>query len=416
MSQHSETKSTAAGLDLSKWRGAPNLLIGVGAVGAIIGAATDLRQFGFSYLLAYMFFLSLGLGGLGLVILHHLFDASWSVPIRRVNEQLANILKPLGLLWIPIGILACTKKYGMYEWIQETLKGTPDLATKAKLPLFTIPGFYAVSILCIVAWWVLANQLRKHSLEQDKTGSPQCTKILRRYAATGVFFFAFTLTFAVIMWMKALQHEWFSTMYGVYYFAGSMWTTLATVYVIVRILDLQGPLAPYVHEKTYYFLGTLLFAFTVFYAYVTFAQYFIIWNANVPEETFWYVQREQGTWFWVSMVIIFGHFFVPFLSLLRIDAKLNLAVMVPLFVWAWLMHFNDMSFNIMPVLHPGGYHLDWRDIACMALIGGVVSKYFLGQLNSHPILPQKDPRFAESQDIYVAPAGLDAGHETGGGH
>jgi hypothetical protein len=139
----------------------------------------------------------------------------------------------------------------------------------------------------------------------------------------------------------------------------------------------------------------------VFYGYVTFAQYFIIWNANMPEETFWYVLREKGTWWDIGQIIIFGHFFVPFLLLLRIDWKLKLPVMGFLFVWAWLMHFNDMAFNIGPVLHPNNYHLDWRDVACFMLIGGILSHFFIKRLYSSPMIPQKDPRFAESQDIYV---------------
>jgi hypothetical protein len=116
--------------------------------------------------------------------------------------------------------------------------------------------------------------------------------------------------------------------------------------------------------------------------------------------------------------MIFGHFFLPFLLLLRIDWKLKLAVMGPLFIWAWLMHFMDLTFNIVPVLHPRNYHLDWRDLACVAFIGGVLSKFFLLNLSAHPIVPQKDPRFAESQDIYVPSASVEgaASHEAGGGH
>jgi len=255
--------------------------------------------------------------------------------------------------------------------------------------------------------------LRYWSLKQDETGSVECTRKLRRYAAVGVFLFAFTLTLGAIMWVKALEHEWFSTMYGVYYFAGSMWTTMATVYVITLLLQRQGPLRGFVHEKTYYFMGSILFAFTVFYAYVTFAQYFIIWNANMPEETFWYVVREKGTWFYVSMIIIFGHFFLPFLAMLRIDVKQTFALMVPLGLWGWLMHYFDLSFNIVPVLHGENYHLDLMDIGCMALIGGILSKMFVSNLNASPILPQKDPRFAESQEIYVTP---NVKPETGGAH
>ncbi len=217
------------------------------------------------------------------------------------------------------------------------------------------------------------------------------------------------------MWMKALQHEWFSTMYGVYYFAASVWVTIYTVYVITYVLKRQGPLRDVATTKTFYFIGSLMFAFTVFYAYVTFFQYFIIWNANVPEETFFYVVRERGTWFWASLVVIFGHFFLPFLMLLRIDIKLTW-VMLPLAGWAWLMHFIDMSFNIMPPLHAGGFHLDITDLGCMAFMGGVLSWVFLKNLNAHPVFPQKDPRIAEAMDVYVPPGGLARAAKSGGGH
>jgi heme/copper-type cytochrome/quinol oxidase subunit 2 len=176
--------------------------------------------------------------------------------------------------------------------------------------------------------------------------------------------------------------------------------------VVVSLLKRQGPLDEVVREKQFYFIGSLFFAFTVFYAYVTFSQYFIIWNANMPEETFWYLQREKGTWFAVSMVIIFGHFFLPFLTLLRIDVKLKLTVMAPLAGWAWLMHYCDMSFNIAPVLHPEGFPFRWvwLDLGCMALIGGVLAKVFLNNLLVHPAFPQRDPRMAEGLDISLPTA------------
>jgi hypothetical protein len=414
MSSHENSTKTGPPLDLSTWKMLPNLLIAVGGIGAVAGYFSDPRQFGFSWLLAYMFFLALCLGGLGFTILHHLFDASWSVPIRRIFEQLAVLLFPTMLvLFLPIVFLAPK----LFEWMQKINNHTVDHPIAAKYPLFTYPGFYLVSLFCFLVWAWLSRGLRGWSLKQDETGSVLCTRKLRRYAAGGVFFFAVSLTLAAIMWMKALQHEWFSTMYGVYYFAGAMWTTIATVYVITRLLERQGPLRGLVHEKTYYFIGSILFAFTVFYAYVTFAQYFIIWNANVPEETFWYTLREKGTWWNVGMLIIFGHFFLPFLMLLRIDWKLKLTVMVPLFIWAWLMEFVDLSFNISPVARAEGPWLHWMDLACMAFIGGILCKVYLMNLFASPIVPQKDPRFAESQDIYVPSASSGVNPEsTGGGH
>ncbi len=406
-------------LDLSRWRPLPLVLMAVGGLVAAFGAIHDYRQFSYSWLLAFMFFLSLGLGGLIMVILHHLFDAAWSVPTRRFCEHLACLLPWMAVLFIPIALNVAFAHgdNNLYPWIKMIKAGQSDHSLASKQPLFTIPSFFVVALLNFGVWTVLSRGLRYWSLKQDETGAAECTIKMRRYSAVGVVLFALTLTLAAIMWMKSLQHEWFSTMYGVYYFAASIWTTIFTIYVITTILKRQGPLRQVATKKTFYFIGSLMFAFTVFYAYITFFQYFIIWNANVPEETFFYVAREAGGWWWASMLIIFGHFFLPFLFLLRIDVKLTWA-MLPLAGWAWLMHFIDMSFNIMPVLHPKGYHLDPSDLGCTAFIGGVLAWLFLKNFNAHPPFPQKDPRIAEAMDVYVPPDSYAQALEpkSGGGH
>jgi hypothetical protein len=419
----SETKTAHQPLDLSKWRNMPMKLMGVGAVFIVIGVFVSWgrikEQLAFSWLLAFMFFLSLCGGALFLVLAHHLFDAGWSVPIRRFCEHIASLFFPwLALLFIPIAVFAKT----LYGWMREN-PHYMDHALKAKQPLFTIPGFYIVAAFCFLVWFVLSNRLRYWSVKQDtqksdhlgtapgllnrffglnqeSPGIVECTRQMRKYSCIGIFLFALTLTLGAIMWMKALQHQWFSTMYGVYYFAGSAWVTLATAYVITMILDRQGVLTEVLHEHQYYFLGSILFAFTVFHAYVTFGQYFIIWNANMPEETFWYVLREKGSWFGISMVIIFGHFFLPFLALLRIDVKNVFSYMVPLCIWAWLMHWVDLSFNIMPVLHPNGFVLHWMDIGCWLFMAGFMSWRFLIEYAKHPPYPLKDPRVIEAMGYY----------------
>lgn len=379
----------------------PVRLMAVGAVIAIIGAFVDLKGFGYAWLLSFMFFLSLGLGGLFLVLVHHLFDAGWSVATRRFCEHLATLLFPwMAILFIPIALLAPQ----LFAWMgpEEGASASHIHALHAKLPLFTWAGFYLVSAACFGLWWLLSNRLKYWSLKQDETGAAECTFKMRLHSCWGIWVFAFTLTFGAILWMKALQHQWFSTMYGVYYFAGSVWLTLATVYVITMILDRQRILSVVLHEHQYYFLGTLLFAFTVFYAYVTFSQYFIIWNANMPEETFWYVVREKGTWFYVGLVIIFGKFFLPFLALLRIDVKSNFVVMVGIAAWAWVMHFVDMSFNILPVYYPNGFpfHMVWLPLGIMALMGGLLAMVFLKKFSSAAPFPQKDPRLVEAMGLY----------------
>jgi hypothetical protein len=161
-------------------------------------------------------------------------------------------------------------------------------------------------------------------------------------------------------------------------------------------------LSEVLHEHQYYFIGSLMFAFTVFYAYVTFAQYFIIWNGNMPEETFWYVVREQGTWWYVGLVIIFGHFFVPFLALLRIDVKSMFPFMFAIAAWQWLMHAIDLSFNIMPIPHPNGFPILWLwlPLGCFAFMGGLLATVFLKKYAAYPPYPLKDPRLIEAMGYY----------------
>jgi hypothetical protein len=386
-----------APLDLSRWRNVPLWLMAGGAVPALAGAAFFSKQFAYAWLLAFMFYLSLCLGSLFLILAHHLFDAGWSVAIRRFCEHIASLLFPWMLvLFIPVGLLAKT----IYPWMSEDPR--VDQALAAKQPLFTMRMFYVVAAFCFLIWWLLSNRLRYWSLEQDKTGEAKPTYRMRFYSGIGIVLYAFTLTLGAIMWMKALQHQWFSTMYGVYYFAGSTWLALATAYVITVVLDRQGVLTEVLHEHQYYFIGSLLFAFTVFYAYIHFGQYFIIWNGNMPEETFWYVVREKGTWWWIGMVIIFGHFFVPFLGLLRIDVKHVFPYMIGLSIWAWLMHWVDLSFNIMPIPYPNGFPWQWLwlHLGCWAFMGGALSWLFLREYRRHPPFPIKDPRLIEAMGLY----------------
>lgn len=384
------------------WKKLPVILVVLGAIGAAAGIFTPslTKQFAHSYLLAYMFFLSLCLGGLFLTIVHHLFDAAWSVPLRRINEHLAFLLPVMGVLFIPIAIWGPSE---LYAWMK--LAPHTDHALDAKHPLFTTGGFYGSAIAVFAVWTWLSFNLRKWSIKQDHAGKDNalrvlCTRKMRVHAAYGVYIFAFSLTMGVIMWMKALEHQWFSTMYGVYYFAGSVWTTLATLYVITTVLQKTGPLAQVITKRQRQDNGVLWFAFTVFYAYIHFSQYFLIYNANIPEETFYYVKREAGSWWQVGMVTIFGHFLIPFVALLNQDVKQKLPLMIPLAVWAWAMHFCDMSFNIMPLIHPTGFVVHWLDITCMAFIGGVLTIVFIKYFNAHNPYPVNDPRLGEALGVH----------------
>ena len=363
-------------------------MILVGATGVVIAGLTDLRQVGYSWLVSFLFYLSLCLGALFVVLIHHLCDASWSVPIRRFCEHIACLSFPALLaLFLPIAVLAPK----IYPQLTVSLGSGP------------LWQFCGVSLLCFICWGFLSHRLRYWSLQQDVTGTALCTLKMRTYSATGIFIFASTLTLAAIFWIKGLSPGWPSTIYGAWYFAASLWVSYATIYVIAVILQRSGSLRSVLRDEQFYFLGSLFLAFTVFYGYIAYSQYFVIWNGNLPEETVWYTLRERGHWKMIGLLLVFGHFLVPFLALLRIDWKLKLGVMLPVCAWAWLMHFADLQFQIMPVLNPEGPTNLWVDFSCLLFQGGILTRSFLLSMSQHPAYPQRDPRLAEALGIHLPP-------------
>ncbi len=354
-------------------------------------------QFGYSYLTAYMFCLSLCVGALFYLLIHYLFDAAWSVPMLRIAENMACLFYPwMLILLLPILVL----QKSIYPWL--SIDPNLDHALHVKRILFNPYSFNIILAVIFLFWGWMAHSFRRFSLNQDKDGKAIWTQKARFLAAWGIYAFAVTLTLACFLLMKSLMHQFFSTMYGVYYFAGSFWVTLATIYAVARWLqtrELKGIIGKrHVHDS-----GVLFFAFTVFYAYIHFSQYFLIWNAAIPEETFWYVKREQGSWWDVGLLILFGHFFVPFLLLLRIDAKQSLLVMGPIVIWAWLMHYVDMTFNVMPVLYPKGLHVTLFDPICWFGMSAFLATLWWKNFCSHPAFPQRHPRLKEALTHHEVP-------------
>lgn len=379
----------------------------VGGMGALWGAFLVPRQFAFSWLLSCLFFLSLSLGTLFLLLMHHLFDAGWSVPLRRVYEHLAALLCPwLAVLFVPVVVFAPT----LYPWV----RGETPLLSGVSLPLSdALAGRWAWFCggvgLCFLAWGFLTHRLRAWSFRQDETGAALCTHRMRFHAGWGLMAFALTVTLAALLWIKALSPQWWSTIFGVYFFAGCVWGALATVYLLAWWLQ-QGPLQGLLHEHQFYFLGSLWLAMTLFHGYIAYSQYLVIWNANLPEETAWYVTRSAGTWRGVGWLIVGGHFLLPFLLLLRIDTKLSAALMLPLCVWAWLMHWLDLAFNVLPAARPGTFAPHWLDLACFLCIGGALAEVFLRRFNAHAPFPIHDPRLGEAVgQLHPVPSAISGG-------
>lgn len=412
MNPQPETTKLPPPLNLSGWKKLPVALMIVGGVLCVAGAGINLQNFGYSWLIAFLFYLTLALGSLFLVLIHHLTDAGWSVAIRRFLEHIASLLFPwLVILFIPVAVLAPK----IFTWL--TYPATDGLI-RQRWPVFTLPGFLVVSGLLFGVWWLLSSRLRYWSLRQDVTGDALCTHKMRFHSGWGILAFAATVTGTAVFWMASLQYQSSSTILGLYFFASCAWVALATAYVIAAILQRQRILSDVLHDNQFYFIGVLFFAFTLLQAYFEFAQYFVVWNGNVPEETFWYIIRENRPWWWLSMIVIFGHFFAPFIIMLPLKVKTAFKIMIPLCLWAWAMHFADLAFNILPALHPHHYPLKWLWLpaGCVMFMGGFLGRVFVSKFKSHPPYPQKDPRLLESMGIsHLSPAATVSGATAANG-
>ena len=354
-------------------------------------------EFGFAWLLAFMFYYSVALGALFLVMVHHLTDAGWSVGIRRFCEHIASLLFPwLLILFLPVGIFGSK----IYSWMRDPDPGANNMIM-ARYPIFTTVGFWVTSLAFFAIWWFLTSRLCRLSLEQDETGSPECYRKMRFHSGWGVVAFGLTLTFSGVLWMQAVSYQWFSAMYGVYFFTSSVWAGLAVVYVIALAMLRQGVLTPVLKQNYFYFIGVLLLAFTLLSSYSEFAQYFVVWNANMPEETFWYLIRENGVWWTLSMALIVGKFFIPFFALLPIHTKTNFKVLVPVCFLIIMMHYADLAFNILPAWHPRAHHTKWLflHLGCFLFMGGLLASIFIRKFNAHPPYPQRDPRLLEAMGV-----------------
>lgn len=396
------------GMALAKRVG--SLLICAGLIGAVLGVVIDPHRFAFAWLVAFMFFLSLCLGALFLVIAHHLFDAGWSVSIRRICEHMACFVFPwMALAFLPLVFLGrYVYPWGQahYPWGQAQNRYPWGQAHNTELwgsSSGADDGVHfwvwcVLSVLIFVVWWWLAHSLRRLSLEQDKTGETELTRRLRRYSAGGAFVFAATVTGAATLWMKGVDQGWDSAIYGACFFSSCGWFAIAVAWLLSVVLRRNQALGALLGQVQFQSLGALLLAFTLLHAYMHYSQYFVIWNANLPEETAWYILRERGTWLHAGLVLVFGHFLLPFLVLLRSDWKLRSAVALAVCAWAWPMHYLDMAFNILPAASPEGFPLGsaWMDLSCLALVGGCLLRVFLRDFCRHPVFPLRDPRLNEA--------------------
>ena len=359
-------------------------------VGCIVGGVYEPTRFFGSYLVAFLFALTIALGALFWVMLHHLTGANWSVVVRRMMEQLCCTIPWLGLLFLPI-VFGLSH---LYSWMDSGHLADPVL--QAKQPYLNSPFFLIRATGSFAVWSWLAIRMSSWSLRQDLDGNDEWTVRMRNLSGVGVLLLAVTSTFAAFDWIMSLDPHWYSTIFGIYFWSGAIVGSLAAVVALVMLLRSVGLLAGIVTQEHLHDLGKLLFGFVVFWAYIAFSQYFLIWYGNIPEETIWYVRHLKGNWFSVAVALFVGHFVIPFVMILSRSAKRNPNVLGTAAIVVLCFHYLDLYWQIMPELQPHGPDLHWIDAATLVGIVAPCGLVILRGARRDALIPIRDPQLHAS--------------------
>jgi hypothetical protein len=387
------------------------LLIGIAgivvtALGMLVSGAHVVAT---TWLVGIGFWTAIAIGMLMMILIHHIFDASWSTVLRRQYEHGVAAFPWLLLLFLPLVAASYLgSKDLIWPWMNpnhQIIGGhqvKDDLLYVKKhaflnLPLFTIVAFAFYGI-----WIWISARLRKASFTQDSDGDVKWTRMNGKTAGFGIPLVALTLTGAAIYWFKSLEYHWFSTMYGVWFFANCMRGALSSGVLIMLWLYNRGDLKGILKTDHLWAIGQMMLTFTVFWAYISFSQYFLIWNANVPEETFWYNIREYGDWWYISLFLVFGNFLLPFLLLLSYRFKVTHRTIRRIAYLVLVVIFVDLCYNILPALQDAkgnplpffSINLLWA-ITSVIGVGGICVAAYLRSLGTTKLIPIHDPRIGE---------------------
>ena len=454
MAAHAD-KPTPGSERLKLGEGARTVVLGAVVAGAAgLGVSVFLGRIGdsygsfsrffFAYLFAYAFFLSLALGALFFLLIGYLTRTGWSVGLRRVTESVAGTIPVLGLLAIPIIIVVALQNGSLYRWAlpmsaaspqaiaaaklgeeEEAVEqvqppadpgkagepeGHPQLIERGKLDSITLqkrkwlnPWFFIVRIvLYFTIWSALATWYRRQSLLQDATGDWKITSRLQAVSGIGIVILGLSLTFAAWDLFMSLDPHWFSTMWGVYYFAGSSLSFFAVAILIVATLKRAGYLRN-INVEHYHDLGKFLFGFTFFWGYIAFSQYMLLWYASLPEEIAWLSRHGATTvrayttgWTIVILSILFGQLIIPFGGLLSRHVKRFPPALVAWAVWVLCFHALDMYWIVMPEYGPFKPWTIAADAAALLGLGALFVATVVHNLAPNNLVPVADPRLNES--------------------
>jgi hypothetical protein len=357
------------------------------------GAAWDPRQAVASYLVA-VYWLGIALGALILLGALHAAKARWPVVLRRFLETIPQTLPLFALLFIPI---ALGLKH-VFVWAEPAgLTGELAHAVAHKRPWLNVPFFLVRAAVYFAVWILVANLLRSWSVRQDLAGGHDLTLKQRRLGAGALPFLALTLSFASFDWMMSVDPRFFSTIFGVYWFAGSFMGAFAVLIIATAATrDLPDHFGHHLGADHVHSLGKFLLAFTAFWAYIAFSQFMLIWIANIPEEVPWYIVRTGSPWGWVGIFLALGHFVLPFFALLSRDLKRDPRKLSVVAAWLLLVHWVDVHWVIMPHVHQAGPSPSWMDLTAFVGVGAAALAFLVFRMRGAATIPVRDPYLEES--------------------
>ncbi|MGH8100197.1 MAG: hypothetical protein ACREIW_02785, partial [Chthoniobacterales bacterium] len=299
-------------------------------------------------------------------------------------------LAVMAVFFVPILLL----RHHLYPWMDIPPGREPALDTKRAYLNF---GFFLVRAILFFGLFIVATQLlRRLSIQQDSDGNPRHTIWMRKVAFAGLPVFALCLTFGAFDWLMSLNYKWFSTMFGVYIFAGTAGSSMSLLVLVITALQRAGYLKDVVTLEHYHIMGKWIFAFVVFWAYIGFGQYMLIWYANMPEETHYFITRNTESWWALSMLLVIGRFFGPFAILLLRSIKKTPSQLCIVAGWILFMQMLDMYIVVLPALHGTGIHVSLWDFVALLTIGSILAFVYLRLLPRSSLFPVRDPRLIES--------------------
>ncbi len=365
-------------------------LVGFGGLALVCGPYLDLYRFWPSFFVHAFYFLSLALGALVFLSIQHVSNAGWSAALRRIPEALMSYL-PIGA----VSILAIYfGRYTLYEWTH-TLPAAHTEALRWKASFLSVPFFFSRMAFFLAVWMLFAFLLRRESLQQDRDGLLEHTGRSKALAAGFLAVFAVTFSMASFDWLMSLEPEFYSTIYALYCFSGLFVGGIAAITVCVILLRRRGWLAQtgphHLHS-----LGKLVVAFSTFWAYIWLCQYILVYYANLPEETIYYIRRTATpAWSALFVLNLFLNWAIPFGLLLSRKAKCNERVLLTACVVVLLGHWLDLYLMVIPVFG-GAPVFGWVDAALLAGFAALFALVFQNSLAKAPLLPEHDPYLEES--------------------